>query len=67
MAQIWCFESDGSVRLYFCPTKPDGVAERNWIQTDAGQPVTEVDDRDRRHVRRRGAASMASMLRAPME
>jgi hypothetical protein len=25
---------DGSVRLVFSPTKPDGVPEANWIQTN---------------------------------
>jgi hypothetical protein len=25
---------DGSTTVYFSPTKPDGVKEGNWIQTD---------------------------------
>ena len=28
---------DGSVDIYFAPTRPDGVAESNWIQTVAGK------------------------------
>ncbi|MGV0737581.1 DUF1214 domain-containing protein [Mycobacterium syngnathidarum] len=30
-------EQDGSVRLHFCPTQPDGTNRRNWIQTNVGQ------------------------------
>ena len=26
--------SNGSTTVYFSPTKPDGVSEGNWIQTD---------------------------------
>ena len=27
-------DPDGSTTVYFGPTKPDGVKEGNWIQTD---------------------------------
>jgi hypothetical protein len=27
-------EADGSTVVYFSPTRPDGIAEGNWIQTD---------------------------------
>ncbi len=28
---------DGSVTLHFSPTKPDGVTDENWIQTNSGE------------------------------
>lgn len=28
--------SDGSIDLYFSPTKPEGAGEKNWIQTIKG-------------------------------
>ena len=28
---------DGSIDIYFGPTKPDGVADKNWIQTIEGR------------------------------
>ena len=30
-------ESDGSTVVYFSPTRPEGVAAGNWIQTDPGK------------------------------
>jgi hypothetical protein len=29
--------ADGSIDLYFGPTKPEGVNEKNWIQTLNGR------------------------------
>jgi hypothetical protein len=29
--------TDGSIDLYFGPTKPEGVNEKNWIQTLKGR------------------------------
>jgi hypothetical protein len=29
--------ADGSVRLVFSPSNPDGVPESNWIQTNPGK------------------------------
>jgi hypothetical protein len=34
--------ADGSVDLYFSPTKPDGVQEKNWIQTLKGRAFLAV-------------------------
>jgi hypothetical protein len=31
------YDADGSVDLYFGPTKPEGVNEKNWIQTLRGK------------------------------
>ncbi|MEU4292334.1 DUF1214 domain-containing protein [Kribbella sp. NPDC026596] len=29
-----CSTPDGSTVVYFSPTRPDGVASGNWVQTD---------------------------------
>ena len=29
--------ADGSIDLFFGPTKPDGVGDKNWIQTVPGR------------------------------
>jgi hypothetical protein len=34
--------TDGSIDLYFGPTKPDGVPEKNWIQTIDGRAFMAV-------------------------